>query len=135
MLPATSCRNCAAGLLIYIKLSIIGRIVIAQDRFTARLTVVKLARKSRPPKERRHCNDENQRNGQEQQQRSFHGSLRQTARACQAETGTSPGCLNKRQALSATASDETSMLIAASQGCTQPSAASGIISRCQTMEP
>src|SRR5690606_9888159 len=42
---------------------------------------------------------------------------------------------NSRQALAATASEDSSMVMAASQGCTQPMAASGIISTCHSMAP
>jgi hypothetical protein len=42
---------------------------------------------------------------------------------------------NSRQELAATASDETSMVMAATQGSTSPAAAIGVISKCQITEP
>src|SRR3546814_1824815 len=41
----------------------------------------------------------------------------------------------KRQELAATASEESSMVMAASHGATRPNAANGVISRCQATEP
>src|SRR5690606_19077436 len=111
-----------------------GLVVVVQDGGGRIPGVVELACEDRPPERHADPQDEQQGNRQKQKQR-IHERPQAGWAAPRPLATPSPARRVRRQALAATAREENSMVSAATQGCTQPMAASGAINRCQAREP
>ena len=113
-----------------------GMIVIVQDGGGRIPGIVELASEDRPPE--RCADPQNEQQGDRQKQKQDVHDQPGTTSAVPARDGliaSCPGNRVRRQALAATASEDSSMVMAATQGCTQPMAASGAINRCQANDP